>query len=141
MSLQNFCDLRRGVIRKDFAQMNDKQLEAVLSTEGPLLVLAGAGSGKTTVLVNRIANILRYGRAYGSETVNGDPTPEDCARLQAFLDDPTMDLSDLLYLLCVDAPRPWEILAITFTNKAANELKERIVAKVASTLGTMLIIR
>ena len=72
-------------IKENFSHMNNMQQKAVFCTEGPLLILAGAGSGKTTVLVNRIAYILQSG-------------------------------------LC----RPWQILAITFTNKAAGELKERI---------------
>ncbi len=65
--------------------LNEKQLEAVHYTEGPLLILAGAGSGKTTVLVNRVSYILQQGLA-----------------------------------------EPWQVLAITFTNKAAGEIRERL---------------
>ena len=64
MNIEEFLSLRKRVIEKDFCKMNEMQLEAVFSMEGPLLVLAGAGSGKTTVIVNRIANIIKYGNAY-----------------------------------------------------------------------------
>ena len=121
-----FLNLRKQLVKKDFGNMNDRQFEAVTTTEGALLVLAGAGSGKTTVLVNRIANLVKYGNAYNSEF-----TPYFCEQYisvaQDYIDGKIDQLPQGAF--SVSAPRPWEILAITFTNKAANELKERINAK------------
>lgn len=121
-----FLELRRRIIAKNFNSLNDMQKKAVLSTEGPLLVLAGAGSGKTTVLVNRIANIIKYGKAYYSDYCRYEPTDSEMALMRAVADGVVQDVFDIEHLLKVDAAKPWEILAITFTNKAAGELKERL---------------
>ena len=126
MATKEFFDLRKQIIEKDFKNMNDKQKQAIFQVKGPVLILAGAGSGKTTVLVNRIANIVKYGNAYESKRVDFEPTERDIANMKAYLagdGDKFFDIEDLL----TDEPaRPWQILAITFTNKAANELKERL---------------
>ena len=109
--------------------MNDMQLKAVTTVKGPLLVLAGAGSGKTTVLVNRIAYLIKYGDAYNSDYV---PTffQEDTSAASDYLEGKS-ELPDF-WNMAVEPAKPWEILAITFTNKAAGELKERIAAKLGS---------
>ena len=121
--LEKFLSLRNKVIEKTFSNMNDMQFAAVISTVGPLLVLAGAGSGKTTVLVNRIACLVQFGSAYKSnQPLNLSDFETDL--LRRYINGENVDISDIN--LAVDAANPWEILAITFTNKAANELKERI---------------
>ena len=126
MASKEFFELRKKIIEKDFSYMNEKQRQAIFQVKGPLLILAGAGSGKTTVIVNRIANIVKYGNAYHSNEVRFEPTERDIRYMKAYLDgdeDLRFDVEDLL---SVEPARPWQILAITFTNKAANELKERL---------------
>ena len=125
MSIEKLISLRQQIIKKDFSRMNDMQLEAVLSTKGPLLVLAGAGSGKTTVLVNRIVNLVKYGEAYYSSDFSRPIREGDEKLLENYLAGDT-SLFEAEDLLSVRPAKPWQILAITFTNKAAGELKERI---------------
>ena len=119
----DFIALRRAIIKKDFGRMNDMQLSAVVTTKGPLLVLAGAGSGKTTVLVNRIACLVKYGDAWNTDYVP-QISDEEYEAGKAFLDGKTDALPERVFSYY--PANPWEILAITFTNKAAGELKSRI---------------
>lgn len=121
-----FLSLRRQIIENEFKRMNECQKKAVFQIDGPLLILAGAGSGKTTVLVNRIANMLRFGHAYTSEFADRTPDTEDIRLMQAYLAGDKSVYPDIADVLRDRAPKPWQILAITFTNKAANELKERL---------------
>ena len=122
-----YAAMRSAIIEREFPQLNDKQAEAVFHTEGPLLILAGAGSGKTTVLINRIINLLRFGEGYSCEYAPEGATEDDLALLREYFVQPTEELRTSAELLCaVDPPRPWNIIAITFTNKAAKELQERL---------------
>ena len=122
-----FLAARRKYIARSFSQLNAMQQEAVLTTEGPLLLLAGAGSGKTTVLINRIANIMRYGRGSDSREIPDTVTEEDVLFLEQLDDTPSEQECRRADFLCAVEPAvPWSIMAITFTNKAANELKARL---------------
>ena len=125
--LSRFVTARRRYILSQFQKLNDMQKEAVATTEGPLLLLAGAGSGKTTVLINRIANLIRFGRGSDSNEVPDTVTEEDVVFLES-LQEPVLDFDRHRadYLCALDAVSPWNIIAITFTNKAANELKDRL---------------
>lgn len=128
MISNELASIRRKIIEKNFSSLNDMQMKAVLSTEGPLLVLAGAGSGKTTVLVNRIANIMKYGKAYYSDEFVFEPSQAQIELMHTAANGEIgdTDIFDIEPLLSFAPARPWEILAITFTNKAAGELKERL---------------
>lgn len=126
MDYNAFLQLRREIIENEFRRMNDMQKKAVFQVNGPLLILAGAGSGKTTVLVNRIANLIRFGDAYNSDFAQRTPDEHDMELMRRYLDGDHTVYPQIADVLSVDAPRPWQILAITFTNKAANELKERL---------------
>ena len=105
------------------------QCEAVLATEGPVLVLAGAGSGKTTVLVNRVCHIIKYGRAYSDESVPPDLTEARVAELERAIELPAEEIeANILPEFISDPCPPWAMLCITFTNKAAREIRERLAA-------------
>ena len=80
--MQRFIDARRQYISSQFAALNPMQRDAVLTTEGPLLLLAGAGSGKTTVLINRIANLIRFGRGSDSNEIPDTVSDEDVLFLE-----------------------------------------------------------
>lgn len=133
MDKSEILALRRAVLEKDFARMNDRQKQAVFTVNGPLLILAGAGSGKTTVLINRIANILRYGDAYNSTYLRDDLDENDIAACKAYIENGTPLTMESQEHLSVSACAPWRIMAITFTNKAAGELKDRLCAMLGET--------
>ncbi len=127
---EQFKKARREFILGDFPRLNPMQLQAVAATEGPLLLLAGAGSGKTTVLISRIANLIRYGRGSDSDEVPETMGEAELALLEAAAapgaDPETQEKARPL--AAVDPCPPWRIIAITFTNKAADELKTRLEA-------------
>ena len=129
-----YLALRDQYIEARFTKLNPMQRQAVFTTEGPLLILAGAGSGKTTVLVNRIANIIRFGSAHGSKELARPVTEQDVNDLRNAVAT-GRDLPRETAYLAVRPARPWNVLAITFTNKAAGELKERLRAMLGETLG------
>lgn len=116
---ERYIEARRNIVRAEFQNLNPMQQEAVLATEGPLLVLAGAGSGKTTVLINRIANLLKYGSAADSDELPADADEE---KLNIMLSGG----EEAKRLAAYEPVEPWRILAITFTNKAAGEMKDRL---------------
>lgn len=125
--------LKQQAFRKYFHSLNEQQQQAVFSVNGPVLVLAGAGSGKTTAIISRIVNMIYFGDGYAQ--ADGYLPEEDAVWLQAYIDgkEPE-DVERLREILAIAPIRPWNILAITFTNKAAGEMRARL----ASTLGEEL---
>ncbi len=117
---QRYITARKNFIKNDFNALNPMQLEAVMCTEGPLLLLAGAGSGKTTVLINRVVNLMRYGHASDSNELPANASEDDIDVFESG------DLKKGRVLAALEPVEPWRIIAITFTNKAANELKTRL---------------
>ena len=127
---RRYNEIKRALFDKFYSDLNERQREAVTTVNGPLLVLAGAGSGKTTVLVRRIVHIIKYGDAYNSDYVPEDADEASLLRYKYALETMTPDEIGELVLpdFRVDACRPWEMLAITFTNKAAGEIKSRLAS-------------
>ncbi len=125
---ERYISAKRRLFDIAYGELNERQREAVFTTEGPLLVLAGAGSGKTTVLVKRIAFIIKYGDAYYSERIPANLSEESVARLEAAASLPREQIEEILPEFITNPCAPWQMLAITFTNKAAGEIKQRLVS-------------
>lgn len=127
----NYIELKQKALESYFSRANDMQKKAIFRVNGAVLIIAGAGSGKTTVLVNRIANMMRFGNAYHDEEMRSI-TPEQ----ERFLADfPSMEKTpetaqQLADIIAVNPVNPWNILAITFTNKAAGELRQRLISMI-----------
>ena len=125
---EKYLDIKRKLFNKVYASLNPEQRDAVFTVNGPLLILAGAGSGKTTVLVKRIAFIIKYGNAYYSDYIPESVDEATVERLNGalMLDADDIEREVLPEFICNPCP-PYAVLAITFTNKAAKEIKERLV--------------
>ncbi len=128
---QRYLAAKRALFDRANEDLNDKQREAVFSVNNPLLILAGAGSGKTTVLVRRISHIIKYGNAYADTRVPFDLTEEKVASLEAAKFLSREEIENILPEFISDPCPPWRMLAITFTNKAANEIKERLAVSLS----------
>lgn len=127
-----FVALRKTIIEAMYRGLNAPQREAVMTTTGPLLLLAGAGSGKTTVLIERIANLIHFGEGSDSTEVPEGYGGTELQVLRDFVGG-NQELGQQAVGLCAYNPAvPWSILAITFTNKAAGELKERLEKKLGA---------
>ena len=125
---EEFLKAKRALFDKVYSEfLNPEQMRAVFTTKGPVLVLAGAGSGKTTVLVNRVVYIIKYGDAYYSDYLPDDVDEDTVEALKMALNMSAEDIAEILPQFITSPCPPWSVLAITFTNKAAGEIKNRLV--------------
>ena len=134
MATNDICEryiaTKQELFNRYYSNLNPEQRDAVFTANGALLVLAGAGSGKTTVLVQRIVFLVKYGNAYYSKYVPHDISIEKVERLEALANGSREEIGAVLPEFASEPCQPWRMLAITFTNKAANEIKSRLVSAI-----------
>ena len=128
---------KRALFDKYYSFLNPEQRRAVFTINGPVLILAGAGSGKTTVLVNRVSYLLKFGNAYFDSNIPEFFTEDAIEDLENAINSPRDIIEKYLELFINDVPNPWGVLAITFTNKAANEIKERLIKTIGNDAGSI----
>lgn len=137
MAEETTIELKRAALNHYFQNLNTPQQQAVFHVNGPVLVLAGAGSGKTTAMIHRIVQMIHFGD--GWVQANASIAKEDAAYLKDYIaDKQPADLERLCSILAVQPIQPWHILAITFTNKAANELRNRLLQAIGEECASML---
>lgn len=124
-----FCELRKQYIDAKFMTMNPMQKKAIYNVDGPVLVLAGAGSGKTTTIIGRIVYVVMFGHAYYSTKTTFPVTENDIKELKSVLAGTGSISEHLKSMLQVKPVSPQNIMAVTFTNKAAGEMKKRLESK------------
>lgn len=124
-----FCELRKQYIDAKFMTMNHMQKKAIYNVDGPVLVLAGAGSGKTTTIIGRIVYMVMFGHAYYSTETTFPVTEGDIKELKSVLSGTGSISEHLKSMLQVKPVSPQNIMAVTFTNKAAGEMKKRLESK------------
>ena len=125
---ERYLAAKRALFDRAYGDLNDEQRAAIFAVNNPLLIIAGAGSGKTTVLVKRIAFIIRYGNAYETTYMPFDMTDGQVDQLERAVELPREDIEHMLPNFISNPCPPWQMLAITFTNKAAGEIKARLRA-------------
>ena len=133
MDDNRFTNLKHRLFSKYYEHLNPEQQKSIYSVNGPTLILAGAGSGKTTVLVHRLTHILRYGDGYNTHNGEFEITDEVCDEMEKALDLPHDELGKYLEKFAFNSPPAWSVMAITFTNKAANEIKSRLLSLMGDT--------
>lgn len=127
---ERYLRAKRALFDKAYENLNERQREAVYTVNGPLLILAGAGSGKTTVLVRRIGFLMKYGNAYLSDRVPDGVDETHMMELENSVSRSVQEIREILPEFSENACEPWRVLAITFTNKAANEIKNRLCVEI-----------
>lgn len=130
-----FCELRKQYIDAKFMTMNPMQKKAIYNVDGPVLVLAGAGSGKTTTIIGRIVYMVMFGHAYYSTETTFPVTENDIKELKSVLAGTGSISEHLKSMLQVKPVSPQNIMAVTFTNKAAGEMKKRLESKLGKDMA------